>query len=744
MNLSFELSIEVSEPYDFNKDSLSKIEQNTWVKNQWPLVYFIQNDSIREAYVGESTNALSRIKNHLANPERKVLNKISIIGSDKFNKSATLDIESNLIQYITAEGSYDLQNGNYGLINHNYYQQDQYKYLFKEVWNKLYDRKIVTKSLEEIENSEIFKYSPYKALNQDQYSSVIEILEGLNTNQSSKIFVSGSAGTGKTILATYLIKLLKSNVNDIIYEELNDNELREINYIKSFRNKYPDAKIGLVVAMTSLRESLENVFRKIPGLKASMIINPSDTFKLKDKYDLLIIDEAHRLRQYKNIGWRGAFKKNNQKLGLDDNGTELDWIIANSKNQIFFYDSAQSVKPSDVDYKDFERLLNESETIKLELKSQMRVKGGNNYIQFVDELLCVKRHNNSKYSEEKYDLKLFESFKDLYDELLTKENELSLCRLVAGYSWEWLSDPKKKNPNLEAIDIEIEGLEFQWNQTDKDWINNPKDKENPLKEIGCIHTVQGYDLNYTGVIFGKEINYNPTKNKIEIDSTNYFDKYGRIGTNDEELKSYIINIYKTIMYRGIKGTYIYACNKELREYLKNHIETFKKETPLKKEIPFRILPFKEVKPYVNSIPLIDITAAAGSFSEIQAHSELTWIEPPFNITARKDYFVCKVIGESMNKRIPNESYCLFRKDDGGSRNGKIVLIESTIIQDSDFGSGYTVKEYHSSKKQSENSWEHETIILKPLSTIENYSEIVLNSDELTDFRVVGIFEKVLN
>ena len=125
MNLSFELSIEVSEQYDFSKESLTKIEQNTWVKHQWPLVYFIQNDSIKLAYVGESTNASSRIKNHLANPKKStVFNQISIIGSDKFNKSATLDIESKLIQYITSEGTYTLQNGNFGLINHNYYQQD--------------------------------------------------------------------------------------------------------------------------------------------------------------------------------------------------------------------------------------------------------------------------------------------------------------------------------------------------------------------------------------------------------------------------------------------------------------------------------------------------------------------------------------------------------------------------------------------------------------------------------------------
>lgn len=738
MSLSFELSIEVSEKYDFKKESLNKIEQNTWVKNQWPLVYFIQNDSIKKAYVGESTNASNRIKNHLANPERCKLNKISIIGSDKFNKSATLDIESNLIQYITAEGTFELQNGNYGLVNHNYYQQDLYKNLFKEVWNKLVEKKIVTKSLTEIENSELFKYSPYKSLNEDQYNSVLEILDGLTSKKSNRIFISGSAGTGKTILATYLMKLLSSDVENYQLEEFNDDELREINYIKEFKNKYPNAKIGLVIAMTSLRESLKAVFQKIPGLKSTMVISPSETFQSNNQYDLLIVDESHRLRQYKNISWRGAFKKNNEKLGLDNNGSELDWIIANSKNQIFFYDSAQSVKPSDVDPSNFNKLLNEKNTLMLELKSQMRVKGGNNYIQFVNDLLHVERRITSKYSEESYDLILFDSFNELYSELLKKEEQFQLCRIVSGYSWEWLSDPKKKNPTTDAIDIEIEGLQFQWNQTYKDWINNPNDINNPLKEIGCIHTVQGYDLNYTGVIFGKEINFNPSINKIEIDSNKYFDKYGRIGANEEELKSYIINIYKTIMYRGIKGTFIYAYNKELRDYLKQHIETFKKE------IPFRILPFDKVKPYVNCVPLFDISAAAGSFSDWQINSsDYEWIELPTNVAAKNGYFVCKVIGESMNKKIPNGSYCLFSKDEGGSRNGKIVLVELYDRQDSESGSRYTIKEYNSKKNIDENQWSHQSITLKPLSTDSKYNLIELTGDEITSFVVVGIFECVL-
>ena len=110
------LSIEVSERYDFDKKSLDRINENLWVKNQWPLVYFIQNENKKVAYVGESTNFSKRIKNHLANPKKsKAFNQISIIGSDKFNKSATLDIESKLIQYISSEGTYELHNANFGL-----------------------------------------------------------------------------------------------------------------------------------------------------------------------------------------------------------------------------------------------------------------------------------------------------------------------------------------------------------------------------------------------------------------------------------------------------------------------------------------------------------------------------------------------------------------------------------------------------------------------------------------------------
>jgi DUF2075 family protein len=729
---SFELSVEVSEPYDFNKSALKTINKNQWVKNQWPLVYFIQNDSKRVAYVGESTNFSNRIKNHLANPKKaKAFNQISIIGCDKFNKSATLDIESKLIQYISSEGTYELQNGNHGLINHNYYQQDLYKDLFIDIWAKLVEKKIVSRSLEEIENSELFKYSPYKSLNEDQYNSVLEIIQSLTDKKTTQIFIKGSAGTGKTILATYLLKLLDSDVSNTSDDDFSENEIQELNLIRDFQIKYPKATIGFVVAMSSLRKTLQNVFAKTPGLKKSMVISPSETFK--KEYDLLIVDEAHRLRKYKNISWRGAFKKCNQRLGLDDSGTELDWIIANSKNQIFFYDSAQSVKPSDIDQYRFDELISAKDSISIELKSQMRSQGGNDYITFVDDLLNIKRDAKQYYAPENYDLLIFDSLQDLYSELKVKEDKFKLCRLVAGFSWPWISDVRRSTPD--AMDIKIDGLEFQWNRTPEDWVNSP----NAFDEVGSIHTTQGYDLNYTGIIFGEEIIYNKTSQKIEIVREKYFDKYGKQQATDDDLKAYIINIYKTIMYRAIKGSFIYACDKNLREYFKEHIPTYKKQGAL------RILNFEDVKPYVNAVPLVDIYAAAGNFSEEQiSYEDFEWIELPMNVTAKEGYFVCQIIGESMNKKIKNGTWCLFKKDTGGTREGKIVLVEHYNIQDSIFGSGYTVKTYHSIKNITHESWSHESIVLKPSSFDSKYKNIVLEGDEINSLKVIGEFVTALD
>jgi uncharacterized protein len=242
-------------------------------------------------------------------------------------------------------------------------------------------------------------------------------------------------------------------------------------------------------------------------------------------------------------------------------------------------------------------------------------------------------------------------------------------------------------------------------------------------------------LNYAGIIFGREIDYNKERNTIEIYPKLYYDINGKKGVSSaEQLKQYVLNIYQTIMCRGIKGTFVYACNKNLREYLKSHICSYRKP------LPFRILREDEIKPYVNSVPLYDISAAAGKFSVLQGSSGVEWIELPPNVTAREGYFVCQVIGESVNQRIPNGSYCLFSKDLGGSRNGKIVLVELTNFQDAEFGSKYTIKEYSSRKEIVDDQWSHSSIVLKPLS--DQFFEPIILDDHSQDLNGTCSFFEV--
>ncbi len=144
----------------------------------------------------------------------------------------------------------------------------------------------------------------------------------------------------------------------------------------------------------------------------------------------------------------------------------------------------------------------------------------------------------------------------------------------------------------------------------------------------------------------------------------------------------------------------------------------------------------------NPIPLYDFYAAAGSFSEMQSSNDYTLIEGPVN-KSKKDYFACKIIGESMNRVIPNGSICLFKIYSGGSRNGKIVLVEYKDIQDPDFNSAFTIKTYSSEKSISEDTWAHESIVLRPNSYDSSYKNIIITEDNAANMRIIGEFVKII-
>ena len=179
--------------------------------SNWPAVYIVNNG--KEAYIGESVDVSNRAKRHLRNNNKKKLEQINIISDDTFNKSTILDLESFLIKYMAADNKFVLQNGNWGLKNHNYYQKDMYEKQFESVWKKLRKKGIVQNDLKLIENSTLFKYSPYKSLTYEQYMIVNDVLntlvEEISTKEKAIFMVHGGAGTGKTILAIYLLMLIK-------------------------------------------------------------------------------------------------------------------------------------------------------------------------------------------------------------------------------------------------------------------------------------------------------------------------------------------------------------------------------------------------------------------------------------------------------------------------------------------------------------------------------------------------------
>lgn len=152
------------------------------------------------------------------------------------------------------------------------------------------------------------------------------------------------------------------------------------------------------------------------------------------------------------------------------------------------------------------------------------------------------------------------------------DKKIGLCRNVAGYDWDW----KSKNKSIEEIkkqdlyDFNFDGKKYIWNHIKEGWIIS----SNAVNEIGCIHTVQGYDLNYVGVIIGPDLSYNKEKNKIEAHIDRLKDLNVKKATEDDKVQEYIINTYKVLLERGIKGCYVYACDESMQEYLKEHIESY--------------------------------------------------------------------------------------------------------------------------------------------------------------------------
>lgn len=560
----------------FDAVALSNWATNNHRHKNWPVVYTINDES--EIYVGETTNAELRMRQHLMNPQRSHLRNVNVILDDSFNKSVCLDLESHLIKYFHADEKYRVLNGNGGITDADYFEREQYREAFDDIFKQLQESGQLTRSIPELVNSDLFKYSPFKALTTDQAISVEAILELLLNSiekpvTTKPIVIQGDPGTGKTIVAVYLMKLLRDIARSEGDEPLEKDSLFSDFFHAGYRELAAEMTIGLVIPQISLRKTLQRVFSRTPGLEESMVLDPFEVGDSDIIYDLLIVDEAHRLQQRNNqpAALRNTkYREINEKLfGEDDiRLTQLDWILNRSVNQIFLLDQAQSVKPADLPKPVIDKLVRDSkaDATYFSLTSQMRVSGGEDYIQYVADVLNGA-YQGPKKTFGQYEVKLFDRFDVMREQLLLREAEYGLARVVAGFAWPWVSRGGAE------YDFELDGVKLVWNRRAFDWINS----KTSLDEVGSIHTVQGYDLNYAAVIIGPDLGYDSKTSQLVFHRENYHDKKGKENNKvlgraytDNDLFSYVANIYRVLMTRGIKGTYIFAVDPGLQEYLRQY------------------------------------------------------------------------------------------------------------------------------------------------------------------------------
>lgn len=625
--------------FPFEKNKFDQLKSYHFGLN-WPVVYIQENG--KEMYIGQTTNVYSRSKQHYENPERARLKRIHVLTDEEFNMSAAFDFESLLIQYVSADGLFELQNGNGGLINHKYYEKEKYLAKLETIWSALQEKNLVRKDLSDIRNSDFFKYSPYKALTEDQLAVAEELEDSVKKGVKTTYVVNGGPGTGKSVLALYLLKYLK--------------EGKDTKHLRT----------ALVVPMSGLRTTLQRVLKRVPNMGVDMVISPNDV--AKKEYDLLLVDEAHRLRRRVNLGLGfKAYDVTNEKLGLSKEATQLDWVIATSRQQILFYDEKQSVVPGDVRATDFQRL----NAKYYQLTSQMRVEGGDDYLQFINDLLDSK--NIPIFTSKSYEFKMYSDIGEMVMDIKVKDEEHKLARVVAGYAWAWQSKDGKTE-----YDIEIDNLKLKWNSTNIDWVNSP----NALNEVGCIHTIQGYDLNYAGVIIGPELSYDESIGQIVIDEEKYKDINGKRSiTEPAELRQYILNIYKTLLTRGIKGTYVYVVDEKLRKHFDRLLPVVKDDA----RVDYTEAVLSPITLDMIRIPLVG-SAPCGNplFGEenIEEYMEVEKIK----IKPGYEYFILRAEGDSMDRAgISDGDLVLCRQQLKAETGDRVVALLG--------GENVTIKEY---------------------------------------------------
>ncbi|MBI2559113.1 DUF2075 domain-containing protein [Candidatus Woesearchaeota archaeon] len=377
------------------------------------------------------------------------------------------------------------------------------------------------------------------------YEKALSIARKSHSDGKKRVLiVEGGPGTGKTVIAMNLLVQLTNE--DLVCQYVTKNSTP--------RNVYSFKLSG------NLKKTrIDNLFKG-----SGSYVNSKN-----NEFGALIADEAHRL---------------NEKSGMFKNKGEnqIKEIIHAAKASIFFIDENQRVDIHDIGrVEEIQKFVkNEhAEVDVVKIESQFRCNGSDGYLAWLDDVLGIRETANFDGFDMRYDVRVIDDPEELRKFIEDKNKTNNKSRLVAGYCWNWIGESKNR-PDM--FDISIPGTNFKasWNLANTlTWAIDPRS----IKEVGCIHTCQGLEFEYVGVIFGEDMRYE--QGKIITD-------YTKRAKTDQSLKGIkriakenpdkankiadeiIKNTYRTLMTRGQKGCYVYCCDKNLSRYIQERLNKF--------------------------------------------------------------------------------------------------------------------------------------------------------------------------
>lgn len=355
------------------------------------------------------------------------------------------------------------------------------------------------------------------------------------------LIVKGGPGTGKSVLAINLLVNLT-------------NENMVCSYVT--KNAAPRNVYATKLSGDFRKTRINNLFKGSGSFVESA----------ENEFDVLIVDEAHRL---------------NAKSGMFQNlgENQIKEIIHASKFSIFFIDESQRVTLKDIgSVEEIQKYIAqaEAESEIMELESQFRCNGSDGYIAWIDDVLDIRKTANNDGFDLDYDIKICDTPNEVKDIIFEKNKINNKARLLAGYCWDWIKDGKNKS---DVFDITIPEYNFamSWNLGNSTtWAID----QNSVNEIGCIHTAQGLEFDYAGVIIGNDLRYENNKVITDVKERAKTDQsikgINKLSRENPEQANKIAdeiikNTYRTLMTRGQKGCYIYCTDKKLSEYLKRRL-----------------------------------------------------------------------------------------------------------------------------------------------------------------------------